>query len=240
MKESGDTLISSILADIRSDILSAKLQPGQKLKIDELRQRYGTSGSTVREALSQLCTDELVVHMSQRGFRVAAVSLEDFDDLVACRCRLDTMALGDAIDEGGHDWEEKVVVELHRLSRIARSMDSTQFAVNPKWERQHKFFHMALLDGCRSIRLKRFCGQLFEQAVRYRAIADIQAYPTRNILEEHQRITDLAITRRRTEALQALETHYRTTGKYLRQILSKRHGWQESPASETAAPAETP
>ena len=64
------TRTTSVTAQIydraRSDILTGVLEPGQKLKIDELRQAYGSGSSPIREALSLLTSDGLVERVDQR------------------------------------------------------------------------------------------------------------------------------------------------------------------------------
>ena len=219
------SLTLSAVKTIRTDILTGTLEPSERLKIEDLRNRYQIGASPIREALSQLCADGLVVRLNQRGFRVAPVSLEEFDDLIECRCRLEELALRDSIAAGDEAWEERVVLAFHRLSRVSRSADPMHFVRNPTWEILHKDFHTALLEGGGSRHLKRFCDQLYDQAMRYRAVADISAYPRRDIHGEHQQIMEATIARQPDEAVAALHSHYRETGKYLGEVLTERRGW---------------
>src|ERR1700675_4340868 len=53
---------------IRTDIIFGKLAPGEKLKLDRLREHYGASVSTLRELLNRLSSEGLVVAEGQRGF----------------------------------------------------------------------------------------------------------------------------------------------------------------------------
>ena len=46
---------------IRSDIIFGHLQPDQKLRLESLKERYGVSISTLREILSRLSSEGLVV-----------------------------------------------------------------------------------------------------------------------------------------------------------------------------------
>ena len=45
---------------IRMDIILARLEPGQKLKLEMLREAYGVSVSTLREILTRLAAEGLV------------------------------------------------------------------------------------------------------------------------------------------------------------------------------------
>ena len=61
---------------IRADLLACRIEPGARLKIGELCQTLSVSLSAVREALSRLSSEGLVVAEPQRGFRVAPISAE--------------------------------------------------------------------------------------------------------------------------------------------------------------------
>jgi len=199
----------------RADILAGRLEPGHKLKIDELRQAYGSGASPIREALSLLTSDRLVERVDQRGFRVALVSAEAFDELLTTRCWLEERALGESIERGGKDWEERVVLAEYHLSRTERSTSRNAFIANQEWEICHKAFHIALISACGSSILLNFCDQLYDQNIRYRHVAGKVAYPKRNIEREHRAIMRAALDRDVEGAVTSLLDHYRTTGAFL-------------------------
>lgn len=209
------SVTAQIYGKARADILTGVLEPGQKLKIDELRQAYGSGSSPIREALSLLTSDGLVERVDQRGFRVSLVSAEAFDELLTTRCWLEERALAESIEHGGKDWEERVVLAEYHLSRTARSTSKNAFVANQDWERRHKDFHMALISACGSSILLNFCNQLYDQNVRYRHVAGKVAYPKRDITKEHQAIMQAALDRDVTRAVAGLLKHYRATGAFL-------------------------
>ena len=73
LKRSGenDSVSDKAYGRIRTDIIFGKLAPGEKLKLDGLREDYGASVSTLRELLNRLASEGLVVAEGQRGFEVA-------------------------------------------------------------------------------------------------------------------------------------------------------------------------
>lgn len=79
--EFGDTLANQVLRRLQGDILSGRFAPGTKLRQKDLGDAYGTSGSAVREALTQLVSIGLVVAEPQRGFRVSEASIGNLMDL---------------------------------------------------------------------------------------------------------------------------------------------------------------
>ena len=99
-KESADdslaepkTLVESAYRNLRRDIIEGRLTPGEKLRIEHIKDNYGVGAGTMREALSLLISDALVNSQGQRGFRVAPTSLEDFQDITRNRVMLECEAL---------------------------------------------------------------------------------------------------------------------------------------------------
>src|SRR5690606_39589240 len=84
------------LAALRRDVLSGHAEPGVKLKMELLQQRYGFSSSPLREALNRLVQEGLVVADERRGFRAAELSLADLRDINHMRLLLDPQALSEA------------------------------------------------------------------------------------------------------------------------------------------------
>src|SRR6478735_9133177 len=93
-------LVDLAVDQLRQDLLSGVHAPGSKLKVDELRARYGYSSSPLREALNRLTQEGLVVADQRRGFRVASMSVEDFADITRLRLLLDLQALEESILTG--------------------------------------------------------------------------------------------------------------------------------------------
>ena len=84
----GDTIGEVAYRRIRSHIVNGQLLPDSKLKLDRMKEIYGASVTTLREILNRLAVEELVTAEGQRGFRVAAVSEEEFQELAALRALL--------------------------------------------------------------------------------------------------------------------------------------------------------
>lgn len=206
---------------LREDIISGRLKPGQKLKIEELRSKYAVGSSPIREALSLLTSDHFVQRLDQRGFKVADVSATEFEELLKTRCWLEGKALQESIANGGSSWEEKVVLAAYRLTRVPRAEAGEKFVANVEWEKRHKHFHMTLISACNSSFLIKFCDQLYDQNVRYRQLAGKSSYPTRDISAEHGAICDAALARNAELATELLFAHYNNTGEFLKSYFSE-------------------
>ena len=210
------TLASSVYDMMRQDILKGDLPPGEKLRVEYLRDRYGVGASPIREALNRLSVDGVVMRVDQKGFRVATVSVAELDELIKTRCWLEETAIRESIAAGDDAWEERLVLAFHRLSKAPRSAEQITYAINPDWEVLHRAFHLALIGACGSRWLISYCEQLNDLADRYRQLAVRVTYPRRNELDEHKAIMDAAVHRDPDRAVEVLMDHYRRTAEIIR------------------------
>ena len=210
------TLASSVYDMMRQDILKGDLPPGEKLRVEYLRDRYGVGASPIREALNRLSVDGVVMRVDQKGFRVATVSVAELDELIKTRCWLEETAIRESIAAGDDAWEERLVLAFHRLSKAPRSAEQITYAINPDWEVLHRAFHLALIGACGSRWLISYCEQLNDLADRYRQLAVRVTYPRRNELDEHKAIMDAAVNRDSDRAVEVLMDHYRRTAAIIR------------------------
>ena len=194
---------------IRRMIVVGELKPGEKLKIERLKTTLDIGASPIREALSLLTSDQLVERIDQRGFRAAAASRENFEEIFGLRCSLEDMALRQSIGNASNEWEENLILAHHRMVRGVHDKDEG-------FEECHKAFHTALLANCGSSILLKFCSQLYDLNVRYRNLAgQAQSYPMRDVSDEHQGILDAALERDADKTSERLLNHYRQTGEFL-------------------------
>jgi len=202
------TLTQSVYAQLRADILSGRMRPGEKIRAAAVRKRFNTASSPVREALNRLLSEGFVALEEQKGFRVAPVSAEELKELVKTRCWIDGLAIRQSIERFDLKWEENLILALHHLSRAHRG-ESGQSETS-EWEIRHKDFHHALIAGCGSRWIERISGQLFDAAERYRLLA-LEQVLERNELQEHRDLVDACINRDPDRALALLDHHYTQT-----------------------------
>lgn len=204
------SLTAQAFERIRNDILLANLQPGERLKIQVLSEKYGTGATAVREALSRLVTDGLVECEDQRGFCVAPVSQADLLDLTETRIALEIMAIRKAIELGDLGWEARVLSSCHRLSRTPRPDRREQ---HDAWELAHRQFHEDLISSCGSPWLVRLCGMLYDKSARYRNLAERSTRPDeRDTFDEHRALMQaVAMDRNAPKAVELISAHFRAT-----------------------------
>lgn len=169
-KKSDDSTIVELLASsLRRDIAFGTLLPDQKLKINELRTRYGGSNHSMRETLRILSTEGLVEATAQRGFRVTSATEDDVRDIQLVRVEVEKVALARAIALGDVAWEGRVMAAHHALQK-AESMAATDpdDLVALEWDEACRAFSYALIQACDSPRLIDLHRKFFDQSRRFR------------------------------------------------------------------------
>lgn len=200
---------------LRHDILHGELVPGQKLAIDAIAQQYRVGSNPVREALNRLSAERLVDRHEQRGFFVPAISLQSWRELVTTRCWLEGKALEQSIANRTVEWEERIVLTLHRLSRSPWTEEDPDMSKRAQFEGHHRDFHLALLANCGSSWLVQFCEVMMDQAQRYIYISAGAAYPRRQGASEHAMIAEATLSADAEEGKRLLVAHYTRTLHYI-------------------------
>ncbi|AKH98907.1 transcriptional regulator [Hoeflea sp. IMCC20628] len=188
---------------LRDDILRGRLEPSTRLKISTLTTLYELGPTPIREALSRLSSESLVSKMENRGFRVADVSREEFDDIFETRKLIEAEALRQSVELGGRDWEDRLVAGFFRLDRTDQE--------DPDWVGIHKNFHRLLLDACPSRRLKSLASDLYDQSIRYGNLARNASKYQRDGREEHRLIFESSVAHDVENAVTHLMDHYTAT-----------------------------
>jgi DNA-binding GntR family transcriptional regulator len=206
------TLAERVFHQLRVDIIQGRLKPGTKLRVEELCATYDTGGSPVREALSRLTSFGLVQAEGQRGFFVAAASIDDLVDLTTVRLWAETTALRAAIARGDRNWEAEILAASHRLGESGPSIDpNNPTYLDPQWAERHRAFHRALLSACGSARLLSYREVLYDLSERYRTRSITPASSKRDVHREHQAIAEAAIARDAAAACAHLAEHFLET-----------------------------
>ena len=194
---------------IKSDILSGRYPPGDKLKISDLAAALEVSPGAIREALSRLVPEQLVISRDQKGFVVAPLSIADLEDLTDVRCEIETIALRRAVERGDAEWEANILASAHRLRRTKMVSDAGRF-LSPQWSANHAAFHLALVSACGSRQLIAIHSQLYQQSERYRGLT-VHLNSARHVDDEHQALVDAALDRDANNLIALTVRHFRET-----------------------------
>ena len=201
----------SVRDDLRRRIECCELMPSERLKFEELRSYYNVSIGALREELTLLESEGVVLSEKNKGFQVSPVSVRELLDLTDLRIVLERRALAQSIDAGQDDWEAGIVSTLHLLTRLqVQRSDAT--VLDPLWSRRHREFHMALVSACPSEWTLRYCKQMMNLSHRYICLSvHYRGTKGGRSFGDHERLAKLALARNTEQACDLLERHFRAT-----------------------------
>ncbi|MBE0399914.1 DNA-binding transcriptional regulator CsiR [Halomonas sp. FME1] len=217
-------LAISAYRQLKHDIIRGCYAPGQKLLMTHLKEHYGASTGPLREALSQLVADRLVVAISQRGYRVAPMSLAELNDIYDARAQIEGLILRLAIERGNDDWEATVLATAHLLAKVTDI--NTPDDLLEIWDQRHKAFHTAIASGCNSPHLLQMRNTLFDQVERYRHLWLQETVMSPQALElkrqEHSALVDVILARDTAQAGTLMRDHLMTPVPIITRVLKAR------------------
>lgn len=217
------SLIDVALQQMKRSIICCDLAPGEKLKVAELSKSYGLSSSPIREALNRLAQEGIVEANENRGFRVTALSVDDFREITRLRCLLESEALADAITHGDDAWEANVLGAFHRLGLIEKKLGKSAVVLDDEWALRHKAFHFALFSASPSSLLLRMIDSLFDRAERYRRFSAMHRTAKRHKGDEHKQLMEAALARDTDMAVDLLKRHIRGTLENVTEVVLRQH-----------------
>ena len=208
------TVTDDVYNSVREEILGGDLRPGQRLRVAELSARFGVSANVMREALTRLSAQHLVVSEPQRGFAVMSLGVDELRDLTLTRQVVDGLGMRLSIERGDMEWETNLLAAHHRLSASIRAV-ADQNRMPAPWSAIHADFHRALLAGSGAVQLIAISQGLYDASEVYRRWSVPAAKKPRNPAREHQRILAAALDRDVDTAVKLLTEHLALTAAIL-------------------------
>ncbi len=209
-----DSLSESFAKKLRESILRGERELGGRLYLNDLQQEFGISLSPIREGLTRLAVEGLIVPAGKRGYVVSSVSEEEVSEVLELRLLLEPLALKKAVEHGGRDWEASVVVAAHRDAQLRK--EPWDISMVERWERCNRELHDALISGCPSQLLIQFCNALHDRSHRHRSLFHISKQSRPKQTEDHARIVEAALNRDADAAAKLMYEHIRRATEGLR------------------------
>lgn len=186
------SLSSQIYLRLRQELMSARLHPGDRLKIRDLAQQLGTSETPVREALFQLVKDGALEMKPGYYIRVRRISLQEYLELRDIRLVLEPYAALKAMPHIDEPFL-KTLEDIHnKLVKAERTKDYAAAL-------QHNFdFHFAVHRKSQMPYLIEMIERLWIQAGPLLSLLYPHGHPTYE--GEHQHLKVISALRAKDEA----------------------------------------
>lgn len=186
-----ETVSDVVFRQIRQDIISGFLPPGSKIKLEQAKEHYVISISSLREILSRLAMEYLIVAEGQRGFEVSPVSRRELGELADLRIMLETHAIELSFADGNLEWEGRIVGAHHKLATAERNLLTGDTSRTIDWVRYDWEFHQAIVSACNSSTLMATLSSVFDRFLRYHLLAKTFRGPA--VVEDHKLLFEAAL-----------------------------------------------
>ncbi|MFK7836481.1 MAG: GntR family transcriptional regulator [Sulfitobacter sp.] len=185
-----------VYQSLEARLISNGFEHGAKLRAEALRDEFGCSASTVREALFRLSTVGLVHFQEQRGFRVPERSPDTLIELTHMRVLLEGEGTVLSIRNGGVAWEARLTAAHHKLSHIEKRIHAQEdpSALIDIWFSSENEFHETLISACGSETLKQMHSRIYARFRQQLMVADRRFDFISENIQHHAEILDAALS----------------------------------------------
>jgi len=193
-----------VAAYLRDLILHDVLKPGDRIRQEEIAERFGTSRLPVREALRMLEAEGLTEHEPNKGARVPLLSMHEVDVIYRMRERLEPLALSESLPllaDDDHAHLEEVQRQIEANTDLDRFLDLD------------REFHLGTYSGCHIEPLNVMVTRLWNSTQHHRRAFVAMGGRARMwvVNAEHRLLLDAVVRRDVTDAERFLEGHIRRT-----------------------------
>jgi DNA-binding GntR family transcriptional regulator len=129
-----------VYQSLRESIMRGELQPGERLRIEDIAQRLGVSPIPVREALHMLQSERLVENIPHVGATVAKISKASIIEVFTVMEGLELVATRTAA-------QRLTSADMQRLDELLKAMDrAIESGAHNQWSDLNTEFHLAIVQ----------------------------------------------------------------------------------------------
>lgn len=204
--------------EIREQILTGQLPPGAPVGLKEQADFLGLSIMPVRDAVTRLKHEGLIVQIPQRESFVSPISLEDIEDIYGIRAAIEPMAVERTCKKFSR---QHYLGLMHILDEFTEAYESGDVRGGRE---MHRRFHLELYAVAGSPTLNRLIPPLIDATERYRILSQGLRGSVKQRREEHQAILEACLAKEAEAARSMLVEHLNRTVQDVRQFLEAASG----------------
>jgi DNA-binding GntR family transcriptional regulator len=215
-----------VYTQLYDEIVSGGHLPGERLDLNEIAARYGTSRTPVREAMWRLESDGLITVAPHRGFVVSNLPVEEIAELYHIRAVLEGLA--SRLAAGRLSSEEASALRAH-LEEMQTCLDGGECqSINTL----NLPFHEIIFAAAKSPLLYRYISSLYAATARYRVLTTTWPGRAREIVAEHRALAEAIIAGDAGEAERIARLHQENNA---RTVIAVAHSLGETPLQTLTA-----
>lgn len=149
-----------IYTALRREIITGQHRPADRLAVDKLAARFGTSVSPVRDALTKLGQEGLVTIRPRSGYFITHMTLKELQDLLDLREILEAAALEKTATAITAD-------QLRHLETLHGQYTGDDPESYDRYTQENRRFHVSLAEASGNRELARQIGHLLDRLARF-------------------------------------------------------------------------
>jgi DNA-binding GntR family transcriptional regulator len=195
------TALESVLAEIRRELVSGELRPGQRVMQDALSERLNVSRVPVREALHILHGEGRLTHLPNYGYYALSLSPADLRELVQARSLLEDAVVERSLTTLSDD-------DIRSMMRISDEMKTfAEKGETDEFQRLNRAFHSALVGSAQMPHFMRLIDTLWDSVSPYVRLYFADSESRSLVHQEHSEIIEAARRKDKRQLLKLLRQH---------------------------------
>ena len=138
-------LVNAIYNGIKNDINERHMQPGDKIKIKQLCERYNISETPIKQALILLTSEGLIEHVPKKGMCIRTIRWEELEEIFNIRLMMELYFKKDVIAAVKYDTNIRKALEENVKYSYELLSNAAELEHNKKIYLADSDFHMLYL-----------------------------------------------------------------------------------------------
>jgi DNA-binding GntR family transcriptional regulator len=219
-----NTLAKQVVREVRLQIFSGALKPGERVVESDVAKAMGISRGPVREAFAELEKEGLIITHLRKGTYVKSFAIKDIEEIYTLRAMLEGFAVTLALDRLQEQDLEYLRDILNQITEMAEKKDVIEVA------RLNMQFHQKILELSDHKRLFDTWQGLLTQTQMLSAMTTEYYTSLIDIRKSHEILLNALITRDKDHSKKCFENHIL---KSMKELIAYLKAMQEQePAKE--------
>lgn len=206
-----------VYKSLKEAIIFGELKPGERVKIEDVKQSLGVSASPAREALKCLETEGLLINVPCVGSIVSELRSEEIKEYYLIRANLEGLAAELATPFIGKESISKLREFLDEMEKCVQSNNYQEYSV------LNKKFHQFIYEFSSCKKLQKMIYDLWDNTQRFRAVFRLVPERLSESYKEHKAIVEAIVQGKAELAGRLVKEQQLEVGRYCTKLLDT-HG----------------
>jgi len=150
------TIVDRIYDEIKEEITTLKVKLGARINIQKISEYFSVSQTPIREALSRLVKDGLVVYKPRKGYYITQLTGMELEEIYDLRKMIECYAL----EKGIKNIDKSKMKEILKKGRKMQK-EPLKDEKPPEFCIMDRELHMAIVNSCLNQNMNKFYSHIY-------------------------------------------------------------------------------